>query len=61
MGVEEGKKGYGEMEVGNEGGLRCVCFWGKCLVYLGDVKVYEEVLLKMYLGLVRLEEVDLVG
>ena len=57
MAVDQAKKRYPEMEVPNERPFTCLSFSRKSFVYFPDLKVYQEVFLKMYLGLVRLQEV----
>ena len=61
MAVDQAKKRYPEMEVPNERPFTCLSFARKSFVYFPDLKVYQEVFLKMYLGLVRLQEVHLLG
>ena len=61
MAVDQAKKRYPEMEVPNERPFTCLSFSRKSFVYFPDLKVYQEVFLKMYLGLVRLQEVHLLG
>ena len=55
MAVDQAKKRYPEMEVPNERPFTCLSFSRKSFVYFPDLKVYQEVFLKMYLGLVRLQ------
>lgn len=61
MAVDKAKKRYPEMEVSNERPFTCLSFSRKSFVYFPDLKVYQEVFLEMYLGLVRLQEVHLLG
>ena len=50
MAVDQAKKRYPEMEVPNERPFTCLSFARKSFVYFPDLKVYQEVFLKMYLG-----------
>lgn len=59
MAVDQAKKRYPEMEVPNERPFTCLSFARKSFVYFPDLKVYQEVFLKLYLGLVRLQDVHL--
>ena len=61
MVVDQVKKRYPEMEILNERPFTCLSFARKSFVYIPDLKVYQEVFLKLYLGLVRLQEVHLLG
>lgn len=59
--VDQAQKRYPEMEVPNGRPFTCLSFARKSFVYFPDQKVYQEVFLKLYLGLVRLQEVHLLG
>lgn len=61
MAVEQTKKRYPEMETPNERPFTCLSFARKSFVYFPELKLYQEVFLKLYLGLVRLQEVHLLG
>ena len=61
MAVDQVKKRYPEMEILNERPFTCLSFSRKSFVCFPDLKMYQEVFLKLYLGLVRLQEIHLLG